>query len=357
VVNAYTIAYAGFILVGGSLADAVGRRRAVLAGLAVHGAGSVGSALAPSLASLLAARAVQGLGSAIMLPASLALLVVAFPKQPRRDRAFGAWGASGGAALVCGGLLGGVLSAHLGWRAVFAANALLVAGIAALVIRAPDDHRGAVGKPQIDLAGAALAAATLAMLVFAAAQLQASGPATPQTLAPLLGMVLTCVAFVAAERRSAAPLIRFGLLRIRAVAGANVLNLLFPAGFLGVLFLGSLLLQSVYRFSGSAAGLAILPFSGMVVAGTMLVPWLIGRAGLVPVGVTGFCLLAIGLIGMAAATATSYLAVALPAFAVLGAGAALASVPIAIAAVAGVPEADRAWRPGCSPLLSRLGAP
>ena len=346
VLNAYTIAYAGFILLGGAAADVIGRRRTVLAGLAVHGIGAIGCALAPSLALLLTARAVQGLGSAIMLPASLALLVVTFPQRRQRDRAFGAWAASGGAALICGGLLGGVLSAWFGWRGVFATSTLLVAGVAVVALLAPDDGHSAPGKHRTDLPGAVLAAACLTLLVLAAEQIQASGWATAQTLLPLAGTVLSGVAFVAVERRSATPMIRLGLLRTHAVGGANVLNVLFPVGFLGVLFLGSLLLQSVYRFSGTAAGSSILPFSAMVLIGTALAPSLIGRAGLVNVAVTGFSLLAAGMLGMAAATDMSYLTVALPSLAVLGAGAALASVPIAIAAVAGVPQAESGMATG-----------
>jgi MFS family permease len=345
VLSAYGISFAGFVLVGGSIADLLGRRRTVLIGLAVLGVGSLASAAAPGLPVLLAARAAQGLGAAVMLPAALALLVVNFPEGTARHRAFGAWAASGGAALICGGVLGGYLSGHLGWRAAFGCTTVLATGSALLAAALPDDRPTPGARRRIDLAGAVLTVLGLALLVWAAGQAQTSGWTAPGTVLPFAGAVLSALAFVVVETRSPAPMLRLGILRTPGVAGANLLCLVFPAGFLGALVLGSLLLQSGYGFTGGVAGLAILPFSGAVLTGTSLAPALIGRWGAVRVAVAGFGLLVAGLLGLAAATAGGYTA-ALPALVLVGAGAAIASVPLALGAVAGVSAAESGMATG-----------
>jgi MFS family permease len=345
VLSVYGISFAGFVLVGGSVADLFGRRRTVLTGLAVVGAGSLAGAAAPGLPVLLAARAAQGLGAAIMLPAALALLVVRFTEGPARRHAFGAWAASGGAALVCGGVLGGFLSGRLGWRATFGCMTVLAAGAALLAAALPDDRFAPGARRRIDLAGAVLTGLCLTLLVYAAGQAQTSSWTAPGTVLPFAGAALSALAFVVVEARSPAPMLRLGILRTPGVAGANLLCLVFPAGFLGALVLGSLLLQSGYGFSGAVAGLAILPFSGTVLAGTSLAPALIGRLGAVRVAVAGFGLLVAGLLGLAAATTGSY-AGALPALVLLGAGSATASVPLALGAVAGVSAAESGMATG-----------
>lgn len=333
VLGTYAISYAGFVLLGGRGGDLFGRRRTLLAGLVLLAAGSLVAGVAGSAAVLLAGRLVQGLGAAVTLPSALALIVTTFRPGPARDRAFALWAASGGFALVFGGLIGGAITTAFGWRAVFLVNIPLVLVAVVLAVASPFPPDTARADRRMDMVGAFAIAGCLALLVYGTAETQRIGHGGGTALVALTGAVLLAFLFVVAERRAATPLVRFGLFRQPGVTAANLLALLFPAGFLAPLFLGTLLLQDVLHFAPFDAGLATLPFSVVVSTVILAVPRLVSVFGARRVACLGFVLLTAGLVVLATTGGTDYAGVVLPAFVLLGIGSAVASVPLAMAAV------------------------
>ena len=264
VVTAYTVALAALLLTGGTLADVAGRRRVLVAGLAVFAAASAGCALADSTTELVAWRAVQGVGAALVLPGSLAVLSAAYPDAGPRARAVGLWAATGATALLAGPLVGGLLVEASGWPAVFWVNLPLCALVAAVTALAPAGPPRERGR-RLDLPGQALAAVGLAALTYAVVLGGRDGLGAPVVVAGTVGLA-ALTAFVAVERRVADPVLPLGLLRRRsftgAVLGAFATSL---AVFVLLVFL-SLFLQLVQQRDALPAALRLLPLTvGLVV--------------------------------------------------------------------------------------------
>jgi len=264
VVTAYTVALAALLLTGGTLADVAGRRRVLIAGLAVFAVASAGCALAGSTSSLVAWRAVQGVGAALVLPGSLAVLSAAYPDAGLRARAVGLWAATGATALLAGPLVGGLLVEAAGWPAVFWVNLPLCALVAAVTALAPAAPPGGRGR-RLDLPGQALATVGLAALTYAVVLAGRDGLDGRVLVAGAAGTA-ALAAFVAVERRVADPVLPLGLLRQRglpgAVLGAFATSL---AVFVLLVFL-SLFLQLVQQRDALAAALRLLPLTvGLVV--------------------------------------------------------------------------------------------
>jgi DHA2 family methylenomycin A resistance protein-like MFS transporter len=257
VVDGYAIALASLMLAGGSTGDLHGHRRVVLVGLCLFGAASLACGAAPSAGALIAARAVQGAGAALLLPGTLAIVTHAFPEAGEQARAIGVWASIGSLALPAGPLLGGALTAAFGWRAVFLVNVPIV--IAALVAakrlvresREPSEGR-------IDVSGAALAATVLAALTFAFVEAGRGGHAALVAAAAVVA-IAALVAFVAVERSVEHPMLPLGLFRRPAFATANGVAGAMNLGTLGMLFLLTLYLQSVQGRSALEAGVAVIP--------------------------------------------------------------------------------------------------
>jgi MFS transporter, DHA2 family, methylenomycin A resistance protein len=257
VVDGYAIALASLMLAGGSTGDLHGHRRVVLVGLCLFGAASLACGAAPSAGALIAARAVQGAGAALLLPGTLAIVTHAFPEAGEQARAIGVWASIGSLALPAGPLLGGALTAAFGWRAVFLVNVPIV--IAALVAakrlvresREPSEGR-------IDVSGAALAATVLAALTFAFVEAGRGGHAALVAAAAVVA-IAALVAFVAVERSVEHPMLPLGLFRRPAFSTANGVAGAMNLGTLGMLFLLTLYLQSVQGRSALEAGVAVIP--------------------------------------------------------------------------------------------------
>jgi DHA2 family methylenomycin A resistance protein-like MFS transporter len=284
VVDGYAVALAAFLLVGGSVGDVLGHRGVVLTGLAAFGVASVGCGLAPATGPLVAARVVQGIGAALLLPGTLALIGDAFPERGAQARAIGVWAAVGSAALPAGPLLGGVLVEWVSWRAVFLVNVPIVVLVGAVIARGVPTHGRAIGR-RIDWAGSVLAALTLAAVVYAV---------VGSSVAAAVLAAAAAVAFVAVERRSADPMLPLGLFRRPAFAVANGAAGIMNLASLGMLFVITLYLQGDQGRSPISAGLALLPLfvplsllapvAGRVTARTgprapMAVGLLLGAAG------------------------------------------------------------------------------
>ncbi|MFL5860749.1 MAG: DHA2 family efflux MFS transporter permease subunit [Solirubrobacteraceae bacterium] len=278
VVDAYALVLAATMLGAGDLADRLGSRRLFLGGLALFGVASSACALAPSAAVLIAARAVQGLGAAAILPSSLAIVNQLFPDSAERPRAIGIWAGLGGSALVLGPILGGALVDPLGWRAIFWANVPLVVGsLTGGLALLPE---GPVARAaRADLLGQALGTAALAGLVFALIE---GGRAGFGSVAALAGGVIALAAlagFLGAERRSRRPLLDLSWFRRRDFSGANAGSALMNLGTLGGIFAIGLYLQQDRGLSPLAAGLNLVPLALPLAALTPFTGRLVGVVG------------------------------------------------------------------------------
>jgi len=342
VVTAYVLASGGLVLLGGRAADVTGRRRVFLAGLAVFTAASLASGLAPTADALIAARAGQGLGAALLSPAALSIITTAYTGA-QRATALGVWGTLGGAGAAVGVLAGGVLTTWLGWRSVFLVNVPVgvAAGLLGLHLVPPHQPRRSLGR-ELDLAGAALAVAGLVMLAYALAGAPAHGWGSARTLGLLAVAFVLLAAFAAVERSVRRPLVPAGLWRTRSLV-AGVLVMLGATGILvGTFFLNSLFLQEVQGDSALRVGLEFLPLALVIGVGAHLSSRLLPRAGSRVLIVTGLALMGAGALLLTGVSAGSdYLTGFLPGLLVVGIGTGLVLPATAITAMSDVAD-DRA---------------
>lgn len=300
VVDGYTLVFACLLLSGGSLGDRLGARRVFLTGLALFTVASAACGLSSTLVALNVARVVQGVGAALVLPTSLALISAAYPDRARRVRAIGLWGGFGGVAAGLGPVVGGLLTTWLGWQAVFFVNVPVGVVAIALTLRhvvAPRPTR----RSGLDPLGQVLAVVTVAALAFGLIEGGARGWTSAPVLAAFAVAVLGALGFVVAERRNADPMLPPRLFRDREFSGAIAVGAAINTGFYGQLFLLTLYLQHVHDLSPLASGLALLPMP----AATSVASTLAGRHNALrgPRGVllTG---LSIGALGLFALTTT-----------------------------------------------------
>ncbi|GGQ16116.1 MFS transporter [Streptomyces roseolilacinus] len=278
VVNAYSIAFSGFMLLGGRAADLFGRKRMFLLGLTVFTVASVAGGLAQEGWQLLAARAAQGLGAAVLSPATLTIVTSAVPEGPARTRAISTWAAVGAGGGAAGGLVGGLLTDLLNWRWVLLINVpvgalVLIAG--AVWVR---ESRTGAGR-RLDLPGAVLVTTGLAAFAYGVVQTEQAGWTEPRTLVPLLGGVALLAAFVAVESRTREPLMPLKVFRARAVSAANVALFVIGSATFASWFFMTVYAQNVLGYSPLEAGLALMPSSAGVVVGSKLAPRLMPLLG------------------------------------------------------------------------------
>lgn len=363
VVGAYQLTFGGFQLVGGRAADLLGRRRLFAVGVAVFTAASLLAGLAPSTGVLLVARAAQGVGAALVVPAEISLLAVTFTEPAAHARAFGAWSAMGAAGAAAGTALGGILTQGLGWPSIFLVNVPI--GIAALalthrllpadsVIR--DAAAGTGRRRRLDLPGAAMGTGGLVLLVYAVTA--ADGGLRAPTMVSLLVGLLLMVGFLAHERRTGEPLMPLRLFRVRNVVGSTVVNFLVGAAHVPAFVLLALYLQRVAGYSPLASGFAVLPVAlvNMLVA-RILLPAALRRHGARAVLTAGMVLLALGLGGLARLPIHgTYWIDVLPASLVFGVGLPAAFAGVTIPAVKSVAPADTGIASGIVQTAQRVGA-
>ncbi|MEU0965110.1 MFS transporter [Streptomyces sp. NPDC005917] len=340
VVNAYAIAFAGFMLLGGRAGDLYGRKRMFLVGLGLFTLASLGGGLAQDGWQLLLARAVQGLGAAVLAPSTLTLLTAAVPEGPARARAIATWTAVGAGGGAAGGLVGGVLVDVLSWRWVLLINVPVGALVLAGSVRWLVESRAGAGR-RLDLPGAVLVTAGLATLAYGVSQTEAKGWMAAATLVPLAAGFALIGLFLAVEARTAAPLMPLGLLGRRPVASANAAMLVSGSAMFCMWYFMTLYAQNVLGYSPLEAGLALVPSSVAVLVGSKLAPRLMGRAGARTVAVAGTLVAVTGFgwqstMGPHGAYTT---AIMLPGILMmLGAG--LAATPLAALATSGAAPAE-----------------
>jgi EmrB/QacA subfamily drug resistance transporter len=337
VVNAYTLTFGGFLLLGGRMADLLGRRRLFIAGLILFAGASLAGGLAQSDVWLIAARAVQGLGAALLSPAALSLVTEIFEEGAERNKALGVWGAVAGSGGAAGVLLGGMLTEWAGWEWVLYVNVPIGIAAALLAPRMLPESRND-GARHFDIAGAVTVTAGLSLLVYSLVNANEAGWSSAETLI-LLGLALVLiVSFVLIELRTKAPLVPFpGIFRVRTIRGINVTGLLIAMALFSMFFFISLYMQQVLGFDALEAGLAYLPLAVGIIISAGIASNLTTRLGVKPVLILGLILTAVGLgwFAQISPEGTYVGDILFPAL-ISAFGLGFAFVPMTIAAVAGV---------------------
>src|SRR3954452_23170952 len=283
VVNAYVLVFGGFLLLGGRAADLLGRRRVFMTGLVLFGAASLAGGFAGSEGMLIAARAVQGLGAALLSPAALSIITTTFKEGSDRNRALGVWGAVAGAGGAAGVLLGGVLTDTLGWEWVFFVNAPVTFAAAAVTPALIRESRAEGATRHFDAFGAITVTAGLSVFVYALVEANDNGWTSATTLG-LLGVAAALLAaFVVWEMRSPAPLVPFRIFRLRNLSAANAIGLLIGASLFSMFFFVSLYMQQVLHSHPLKAGLAYLPLALTIILSAGVPSQLVTRLGFKPV--------------------------------------------------------------------------
>ena len=338
VVNAYTLTFAGFLMLGGRSADLLGRRRVFLTGTALFALSSLACALADSRGLLIAARGMQGLSGAVLSPATLSIITSSLPEGPERNRGLAAWGAVGGLGASSGALLGGLLTQAFGWPAIFAVNVPLGAFVVALGLRVIPASGRAEGTRHFDVTGAVLITASLVSLTYGIVRTDTLGWGAPGVMLPLFGGLLLLAGFLVVEAYVAEqPLVPLSIFRIGHLRAANsVVLLLYAAQFPAWFFL-TLYLQQVLHYNAIEAGLGFLPMTLTIFAASTLAPRIVARFGTRRVITTGMLTSAAGMMFLSGVTPGGTYVGSVLAGAVLSAlGMGLTLVPATIVAMQGV---------------------
>ena len=358
IVNAYTLTFAGFLLLGGRAADLFGRRKVFLLGLTVFTLSSLLGGLAQNEAWLVSARALQGLGAAILAPATLTILTATFAEGPTRAWALGVWSAVSAGGASAGALLGGILTDLLNWRWILFVN--VPVGMVALMAARRDlpESRADMVHRHLDLGGAITVTAGLVALVFALVQTETYSWGSAQVLIPLALAVLLLSTFVVLQAKlSKAPLVPLRIFRSRSVAGGNVVMLLMFGALFGSWYFETLYMQRVLGYSPLQAGLAFLPQTLLIAAGAQVTARLVPRFGPRPLIVLGTLVAGGGLAWLAQITTSStFLADLFGPFVLIGLGMGLAVTPIAVAGTAGVARAEAGLASGLLNTSRTVGA-
>jgi EmrB/QacA subfamily drug resistance transporter len=337
VVNAYTLTFGGFLLLGGRMADLLGRRRLFIGGLILFAGASLAGGLAQNDVWLIAARAVQGLGAALLSPAALSLVTEIFKEGAERNTAMGVWGAVAGSGGAAGVLLGGMLTEWAGWEWVLFVNVPIGLAAAFLAPRLLPESRND-GARHFDIAGAVTVTAGLSLLVYSLVNANQAGWGSAQTLILLAIAAVLITTFVFVERTTKAPLVPFpGIFRLRTISGINVTGLLIAMALFSMFFFISLYMQQVLGYDALEAGIAYLPLAVGIIISAGIASQLITKFGVKPVLVAGLILTAIGLYWFAQISPSgTYVGDILFPALISAFGLGFAFVPMTVAAMAGV---------------------
>jgi EmrB/QacA subfamily drug resistance transporter len=356
VINAYALLFGGFLLLGGRMADLVGRRRMFMAGLILFTVASLAGALAQSALWLVIARGVQGLGAALVSPAALSLVMTLFPEGAERNKALGVWGAVAGSGGAAGAILGGVLTDVFSWQAVLYVNIPVGIAAVALAPRLLPAGRDVAGTRSFDLAGAVSVTAGLALLIYAVVDAETAGWASTQTL--VLGAIsLTLIAaFVAIEATAKRPLLPLRTFRNRTLRSANIGSVLTTMALFPMWFLLTLYTQQVLGYSPLEAGLAQLPIAVLIVLAAAPTQQLVTRIGpRVPFSM-GLVMIAGGLLWFSQVSpGGSFLGDILGPSVLAGVGASLAFISGTIAATTGAADEDAGLASGLVNTSQQVG--
>ncbi|HEV7482748.1 MAG TPA: MFS transporter [Solirubrobacterales bacterium] len=356
IVNAYVLTFGGFLLLGGRTADLLGRRRVFMAGLMLVAVASLGAGFAATEAQLIAARAAQGLGAAIISPAALSIVTTIFRDGAERNKALGVWGAVAGAGGAAGVLLGGILTDGLGWEWVLWVNVPVSLIAFALAPRLIAESRASDQARSFDVAGAVTITAALSLLVYAVIDASEAGWGSGKTLGLIALALVLLAAFVAIEQRSRKPLVPFSIFRIRTLTGANVVGVLVGASLFSMFFFISLYMQQVLGYSAIHAGLSYLPLAVTISLAAGVASQLVTTLGYKTVLAAGLLFIVVGLlwfsrVSVGGGFTTDILGPSL--LAAIGLG--FSFVTTTIAAVSGVEEAESGLASGLINTSQQVG--
>jgi EmrB/QacA subfamily drug resistance transporter len=356
VITAYAIAFGGFLLLGGRAADLLGRRRVFFVGVIIFTAASLVCGLAQSEGMLIASRAVQGFGGAIISPAALSIVMTSFEEGADRNKALGVWGALGGSGAAVGVLLGGILTDYLSWRWIFFVNVPVGLVVLLLTPRIVPESRREGGERQYDALGAVLVSSGLALLVYAISNAPNVGWGTARTILLIIAAVALLIAFLVNERRISDPLMPFHIFRVRTVAGANAVGFLLGAVIFANFFLLTLYVQGVLHYSPVKTGLTFLATAGTAVISAGIAQALTTRFGAKPIIIIGLALLTGAMVWYSQIPVHGkFVSDLLPGYLMVGVGIAFAFVPVSIAALAGVVEREAGLASGLINTSQQIG--
>jgi EmrB/QacA subfamily drug resistance transporter len=355
VISAYALFFGGFLLLGGRAADLLGRRRLFLTGIVLFTTASLFSGLAWSEASLIGARAFQGLGAAIITPAALSILMTTFAEGKERNAALGAWGGVGAFGAVAGVLLGGILTDLLSWEWIFFVN--VPVGITALLL-APfliNESRDATAE-SYDVPGAVLVTSGLVTLVYAITQANNYGWGSPTTIGLFVASAAILGGFLLWEARAKDPLMPFSIFRLRTLVGANIAGFILGTALFGMFLMLTLYMQQVLGYSAMKTGVAYLAVAGSAIVTSGIAAQLVNRVGVKPVLIVGMTALTGGLLWFTqVSVGGSYWTDLFPGFLLVAVGLGFSFVPISIAALAGVQPAEAGLASGLLNTSQQIG--
>jgi EmrB/QacA subfamily drug resistance transporter len=356
VVNAYTLIFGGFLLLGGRAADLLGRKRLFVAGVILFSAASLLNGVAQSSGMLIVGRGLQGLGGALVSPAALSIVTTTFSDGEQRTKALGVWSAIAAGGAAAGLLLGGILTQIASWRWVFFVNVPVGIATIALAVRYVRESRLEVEHRSYDVAGAFTVTSGLVVLVYAIVKAQAYGWGSTHTLG--LGAVAFALlgAFLFIESRSKAPLMRLSIFRIRTLSVADTTLLLVASGMFGMFFFASLYVQEILGYSPIQAGLAFLPVSIGIVVGAGIAQQLIKRLGVRRVSIVGISLATAGMLVLTQLPVHgSYVSDLLVGLLPMSIGMGLTFVPITLLGTSGVTADDSGLASGLFNTSQQVG--
>src|SRR5512133_984023 len=356
VITAYSIFFGGVLLLGGRLADVLGRRRLFMAGILLFTVSSLLDGFAWSEGSLIAFRSLQGLGAALVSPAALAMLTILFREGRERNVALGIWGAVSGSGGAAGVLLGGALTSAFSWSWIFFINVpvgLLVLALSPVLLR---ESRADLDHRHFDSAGAASITGGLMVLVYAMTRATPHGWATAETIGLLVAAAVLIVGFVVIELRSKAPLLPMRIFRLRSLTAANVSGLLLGGAIFAQFFLLTLYMQQVLHYSAIKTGVAYIALTLTIIAFSGVAQALVTRLGVRRVLTTGMVVSAVGLVLYAQLPVDGhYFWDLFPAFLLSGIGLALTFVPLVIGGLTGVRQSDAGVASGLINTSQQIG--
>jgi EmrB/QacA subfamily drug resistance transporter len=356
VITAYAIFFGGVLLLGGRLADLLGRRRLFMAGLLLFTVSSLLDGLSWSEGSLIAFRSLQGLGAALLSPAALSILTTTFREGRERNLALGIWGAASGSGGAAGVLLGGALTSALSWSWIFFINVPAGALVLALTPWLLSESRADLAHRHFDFAGAASITGGLMVLVYAMTRATQHGWVTVSTIGLLAASAALIAAFLVIETRSKAPLLPMRIFRLRTLAASNASGLLMGAAIFSQFFLLTLYMQQVLHYSALKTGVAYIALTVTIVSFSAIAQALVTRLGIRPVLSAGLALSAAALLLFARLPVNGhYLSDLLPPFLLSGIGLALAFVPMSIGGLTGVRQADAGIASGLINTTQQIG--
>ncbi|MGZ4242795.1 MAG: MFS transporter [Solirubrobacteraceae bacterium] len=356
VVNGYTLIFGGFLLLGGRAADLIGRKRLFVAGVLLFSVASLVNGFAQSSGMLIAGRALQGLGGALVSPAALAIITTTFTDGEERTKALGVWSAIAASGAAVGLLMGGILTDIASWRWVFFVNVPVGVITVLMALRYVAESRVEVERRSFDLLGTVAVTGGLVVLVYAIVKAQSFGWGSPRTIGLGAAAVALLAGFVWIESRSAAPLMRLNIFRIRALAVADSVLLLVASGMFGMFFFASLYVQEILGYSPLRAGLAFLPVTAGIMIGAAVAQQLIKRVGVRNVSMAGIALAAAGMFVLTQVPVHgSYVGNLLVGLLPMSLGMGLTFVPITLLGTSGVREEDAGLASGMFNTSQQVG--